>query len=89
MYIKIIAIAVGVVAIFLGGMFTNYKLQKAPVLNCPTIVIPPCPPCPPALKVQSLDVDKLRKIKGGFTFAPTYTGNIYFTNEKDTMDMRK
>lgn len=78
-----IAMIVGAVAIFFAGMFTNYKLTKTPILNCPEINIPKCPPNEPSMKIQTIDVNKLKRLKS-FTFAPQYTGNIYLIDEKDT-----
>jgi len=46
------------------GLFIGFK-------STPKLTIPPCPECPdlihtcsPAIEVQSLDLDKIRKIKG-------------------------
>ena len=70
------------VIVFFLGMFTNYKLTKAPTCNCPEITIPKCPP---SIEVQSLDLDKIRKIKGDFTFSPVYNGDVYMVNKTDTI----
>lgn len=74
------------VVIFLGGLFTGFKLTKDPICNCPEIVIPPCPP---AVKVQSLDLESVKKIKGNFTFSPTYSGTIYIVQNSDTNKVKK
>ena len=74
-----------VIASFGGGMFANYKMTKAPICNCPEITIPKCPP---SIEVQSLDLERIRKIKGDFTFSPVYNGDVYMVNEKDTSKVR-
>ncbi len=91
MYTKIIIYAAVAVALFGGGMFTNFKLTKAPICNCPEmpdIIIPEQKPCPPAIEVQSLDLDKVRKIKGDFTFSPVYNGDVWMVTKEDTTKIK-
>lgn len=83
----IITIAIGIV-LFFGGMFTNYKLTKAPICNCPDLPEINIQKCPPAIEVQSLDLDKVRKIKGDFTFSPVYNGDVYIIDKKDTVKIK-
>lgn len=81
---KIYIYIIGALIVFGGGLFTGFKLQKPPVVKVP--VCPECPDlihkCPPTIKVQTLDLDKVRKIKGDFTFSPVYNGDVYMV--KDT-----
>jgi hypothetical protein len=61
----------------MGGFFTykyTIKTPKCPDLVCPTVN------CPPNVNVQQLDLDKIKKIKGDFTYSPTFTGTIIFTD---------
>jgi hypothetical protein len=48
--------------------------------------VPDCPDlihkCPPTIEVQTLDLDRVRRIKGDFTFSPVYNGDVYM--RKDT-----
>lgn len=60
------------VAFFAGILIQSKYLTKDCICNAP--IIPPCPQ--PLVKIQSLDVDKLKSIKGGFYFSPSYTGNF-------------
>jgi hypothetical protein len=47
--------------------------------------VPDCPDlihkCPPTIQVQTLDLDKVRKIKGDFTFSPVYNGDVYMVKD--------
>jgi len=81
MYKNLIYIIIGLL-IFGGGLFTGFKLQKPVTVKCPDLIETPCPECPPAIEVQTLDLDKVRKIKGDFTFSPVYNGDVYM--RKDT-----
>lgn len=80
-----IAMIVGAVAIFFAGMFTNYKLTKTPILNCPEINIPKCPECPPQVTLQQLDMTSIKKIKGDFTYSPQFHGTVILETQKDTI----
>lgn len=89
MTIKIIITIAISVALFFGGMFTNYKMTKAPICNCPELPQINIPKCPPAIEVQSLDLDKVRKIKGDFTFSPVYNGDVFLIDKNDTIQIKK
>lgn len=54
---------------FLGGIM--YEKHTS---NPPAVTVPPCPDA--VLKVQSLDIGDLKRIRGGFTYAPQYSGTI-------------
>ena len=81
---KIYIYIIGALIIFGGGLFTGFKLQKPPIVKVPDC--PDCPDlihkCPPTIEVQTLDLDRVRKIKGDFTFSPVYNGDVYM--RKDT-----
>lgn len=84
MWNKAILFGISGVLIFFAGMFANSKLQREIKLSCPE-----CPDlkCPPNVQVNSLPLDEVRKmkIKGGFTFAPVYNGDVMMVNERDTV----
>lgn len=69
------------VALYTSGLFTQKYLTKTPVLTCPPAT--PCPPCPPAVEVQSLNLGELKKLKGGFTFAPVFNGTVLMYPSKE------
>jgi hypothetical protein len=77
---KLYIYIIGALIIFGGGLFTGFKLQKPPIVK-----VPDCPDlihkCPPSIKVQSLDLDGIRKIKGSFTFSPVYNGDVYMVSD--------
>jgi len=78
---KLYIYIIGALIIFGGGLFTGFKLQKPPIVK-----VPDCPDlihkCPPTIQVQTLDLDRVRRIKGDFTFSPVYNGDVYM--RKDT-----
>lgn len=78
---KILIYVISVIIIFGGGLLTGFKLQKPVTVKCPDLIETPCPPCPPSIKVQSLDLDGVRKIKGSFTFSPVYNGDVYMVSD--------
>lgn len=80
MYKPLIYVIIGLV-LFGGGLLTGFKLQKDVIVKCPDLIETPCPPCPPSIKVQSLDLDGVRKIKGSFTFSPVYNGDVYMVSD--------
>ncbi len=82
--IPVITLLVGVA----GGMFTGAKIQKAPVCNCPELPTINIPKCPPLVRIQSIDVEKLRKVKGDFVFAPVYNGSVYMVDGNDTTKIK-
>jgi hypothetical protein len=58
-------------ACFVAGMAVEKVTRGA-------VNVPPCPDCPDALlQVQTLDLEQVKKIRGDFTFSPTYSGTIY------------
>lgn len=77
-------IIISIISVLLGlslGLFIGFK-------STPKLTIPPYPECPdlihtcnPAIEVQSLDLDRVRKIKGNFTFSPVYNGDIYMKSD--------
>lgn len=76
--ITVISLLIGIIL----GMFTQSKLTKYPEYNCPDIKCPDLiHKCTPAIEVQSLDLDRVRKIKGNFTFSPTYNGDVYMKSD--------
>lgn len=78
---KYLSIAIAILC-FGSGMFLSHKLTKAPICNCPDINIPKCPP---SNKIQTIDFDKLRKIKGNVNLEQVFNGDVYLITEKDTI----
>lgn len=76
--VPILSLGTGIISGIIGGA----RIAKAPICNCPELVIPKCPP---NIEVQSLDLERIRKIKGDFTFSPVYNGDVYMVNGKDTI----
>jgi len=74
-----------VIALLIGttlGMITQSKLTKYPEHKCPEMKCPDLiHKCAPAIEVQSLDLDRVRKIKGNFTFSPTYNGDVIMKSD--------
>lgn len=59
---------------FVAGLATEKATRGTATLSCPDY-----PKCPDALlQVQTLDMEALKKIRGGFTYSPTYSGTIVF-----------
>lgn len=85
MWIKILIPVIMLASGTIGGIFAGAKMAKAPVCNCPEVVIPKCPP---NIEVQSLDLERIRKIKGNFTFSPVYNGDVYMVNGDDTTKIK-
>lgn len=71
--LTIIALLIGTIL----GIFTQSKLSKPPQFKCPEVI---CPDlihnCPPNVTIQQLDLDNIRKIKGGFQYSPTFSGTV-------------
>jgi len=72
-FISTILLAAGMMG---GGMFLHSKFfTKDCICNPPEI--PACPPCPqPLIKMQNLEVEKLKNVRGGFYYSPTFTGSF-------------
>lgn len=78
-----ITIAICVIS-FGGGMLTHAKLFDK------EIKIPPCPEipkCPPTNKIQTIDFNKLKRIKGNVTIEQVFNGDVYLVTENDTIKM--
>ena len=68
------------VAFFIGmiaGVYFKKFTEKSITLKCPEM---PTVNCPPNVTVQQLDMTDLKKIRGGFTYAPTYQGTIILSD---------
>jgi hypothetical protein len=84
--ILIIAVVVGCL---LGSASTLFiaKMIK------PKIVIPSCPACncPPSteIKLQELDMDNLRRIKGDFNYNPSLSNVTIKIEAKDSVMMKQ
>lgn len=73
---KYISIIIAVLS-FGSGMFLHFKLTKAPICNCPEVKFPKQQS---ALKVNSLDISELKKLKIGKKF--TFNHNPSFHADK-------
>ena len=82
MNIKLIVIAVSALAGGICGVFGGIKMAKPAVCNCPEI-----PKCPPTNKIQTIDFDKLRRIKGNVTIEQVFNGDVYMITENDTIKL--
>lgn len=83
MKIKLIVIALSVLSGGTAGVITGIKMAKEPVCNCPEIKMPKQQS---ALKVNSIDVSELKKLKirGGFTYSPTFQADQITIVQSDT-----
>ncbi len=87
-YIKLIIPIVIAVVLYFAGMFTQSKLTKQPICNCPEVNIPKCPS---AVSVNGMDISELKKLKirGGFQYSPTFQAdNMYIIQGADTSKVK-
>lgn len=70
---QIVSTILFVAAAFFAGGFLHSKLMVKDCI-CEAPIIPPCPQ--PLIKMQNLEVEKLKNVRGGFYYSPTFTGSF-------------
>lgn len=80
MNIKLIVIVCSVLVGGICGVIGGVRMAKSPVCNCPEI-----PKCPPTNKIQTIDFNKLKRIRGNVTIEQVFNGDVYMVTENDTI----